>query len=198
MTRYHRTERLRMAFFCCWYALLAVVGWTWQPASPQVSKFQSRSRGSVEVVVSRDWRQQALQDLEEASPFAALAARDLAEISDPEAFALMVAYATGTRTCSANSLLPTAAIEALVHYQDQGREVLQQIASSPDAGKRRLHAVRSLEKNNSSESVGALRGAFEIALRQDDWATVRLSQALLKDLTGEEASLDLGPSPPLS
>jgi hypothetical protein len=110
----------------------------------------------------------------------------------------MVAYATGTRTCSANSLLPTAAIEALVHYQDQGREVLQQIASSPDAGKRRLHAVRSLEKNNSSESVGALRGAFEIALRQDDWATVRLSQALLKDLTGEEASLDLGPSPPLS
>ena len=198
MKRQTRPERLRWSLFSCWYVLLAVVGWNWQPSPPEVRRLQVRPRASVDVVVTRDWRTQALQDLETGNGFAPLAAQDLAEVQAPEAFDLLVAYATGSRSCSLNSPLPAVSMKALASYGERGREVLEDLAGAPDSGKRRLHAVRSLDGLATRESVEALRGAFQIALRSDDWTTVRLSRNLIHKLTGEEVGFDLDTSPPLS
>lgn len=197
MNRFHRPERTRWILFSLWYALLAVVGWTWQPGDPEVSEFRPRSRARVDVVYQVSWEEQALTDLREASPFAPLAAHDLARSGNEVAFPLLERYAREDAT-GASNLLVTASIEALAEYGPRGRQVLESLATSESSGFRRVHAVRTLAREGSEATLLTLRGAMQVALREDDWATITLSKQLLEERTGEEVSPTLESSLPLS
>jgi hypothetical protein len=179
------TDRIRWVFVCSWYAFLVVAGWSWQKAPPKMVLRVPRIPATVEVVSSQSWRSQAMKDLRESNTFSPLAARDLAAIQAPEALPLLTAYAQGKKKSVSGNLLPISSIYALAHYGDVGRQVLERVASSPEAKDRRLHAVRALEESSLSPSISALQQALRLALEEDDWASVEASRRFLKNLSGK-------------